>query len=99
MLNFEDSIGQHFPKRPVCLDRIPIVKFLKYKNAGVKEYWIIFPEEKKIMVYDFTKSDVPMEYSFKDSVPVGIWNGECTINFMEIYEQIAFMYHLEEDGS
>ncbi len=75
-----------------------LIKFLKYKDAGVKEYWIIFPEEKKIMVYDFTRSDLPIEYSFKDSVPVGIWNGECTINFMEIYEQIAFMYHLEEEA-
>ena len=66
-------------------------KLKKYKNAGVKEYWIVNIEEKSVLVYDFTKSDFPTEYSFDDEVPVGIWDGKCKIDFKDIYEKIAFM--------
>ena len=66
-------------------------KLRKYKKAGVKEYWIIDPEELSILVYDFSKSDLPTEYSFDDEVPVGIWDGKCKIDFKDIYEKIAFM--------
>ena len=69
-----------------------MIKMLKYKNAGVKEYWIVFPDEKKVMVYEFEKSDLPKEYTFEDKVPVGIWNGECAVDFADIYSQIEFMY-------
>ncbi|MBR5337982.1 MAG: Uma2 family endonuclease [Lachnospiraceae bacterium] len=74
-----------------------LIKYLKYKEAGVREYWIIFPEEKTIMVYDFAKSPDPMHFSFEDSVPVGIWDGECLVDFKQIYEQIEFMYMLEDE--
>ena len=63
-------------------------KLKKYKNAGVKEYWIVNIEEKSVLVYDFTKSDFPTEYSFHDKVPVGIWDGKCKVNFRKIYEEI-----------
>ncbi|MBR4780591.1 MAG: Uma2 family endonuclease [Lachnospiraceae bacterium] len=66
-------------------------KLKKYKKAGVKEYWIIDPVELSILVYDFTKSDFPTEYSFDDEVPVGIWDGKCKVNFKEIYDVIEFM--------
>ena len=66
-------------------------KLRKYKKAGVKEYWIIDPEELSILVYDFSKSDLPTEYSFDDEVPVGIWDGKCKIDFKDIYEKIAFL--------
>ena len=44
------------------------------------------------IVYEFEKSDIPVQYSFEDTVPVGIWNGECRIDFKKIYEKIEFMY-------
>ena len=28
-------------------------KLFKYRNAGVREYWIVDPEKKRITVYDF----------------------------------------------
>lgn len=64
-------------------------KLKKYKNAGVKEYWIVNIEEKSVLVYDFTKSDFSTEYSFDDKVPVGIWDGKCKVNFRKIYEEIV----------
>lgn len=70
------------------------IKLLKYKEAGVKEYWIIYPEEKGIAVYEFEKNDLPQLYTFDDRVPVGIWNGECKIDFKDLYNKIEFMYYL-----
>ena len=63
----------------------------KYKNAGVREYWIVNPENLTVLVYDFSKSDMATEYSFNDEVPINIWDGNCKINFKEIFEQIEFM--------
>ena len=71
-----------------------ITKLFKYKNAGVREYWIVFPDDKGIVVYDLEKGFEPKIYSFDDKVPVGIWNGECEVDFKEIYSQIEFMYDL-----
>ncbi|MBR4344484.1 MAG: Uma2 family endonuclease [Lachnospiraceae bacterium] len=66
-------------------------KLRKYKNAGVREYWIVNPENLTVLVYDFSKSDMVTEYSFNDEVPINIWDGKCKINFKEIFEQISFM--------
>ena len=63
-------------------------KLLKYKNAGVREYWIVMPENRKVLVYFFEKSPDPVEYSFVDEIPVGIWDGKYTVDFKEIFESI-----------
>ena len=63
-------------------------KLYKYRNAGVREYWIVMPRELKIRVYFFEKSDTPIEYSFMDKIPVGIWEGRCKVDFSRIYEKI-----------
>ena len=73
------------------------LKLEKYKQAGVREYWIVFPEEKKVLVYLFEKAKeatdmVPKEYTFADRVPVGIWDDKCEVDFGEIYEQCSFLY-------
>ena len=46
-------------------------KLRKYRNAGVREYWMIYPEEQKIQVYLFEqradgKTEMPIEYTFAD---------------------------------
>ena len=66
-------------------------KLRKYKNAGVREYWIVMPEQRKILVYVFEKSPDPEEYSFEDTVPVYIWDGKCSVDFRKIYEKVSFM--------
>ena len=66
-------------------------KLWKYKQAGVREYWIVMPDSLKILVYDFEKSDIPTEYSFKDEIPVGIWDGKCKVDFKKVYDKISFM--------
>lgn len=67
-------------------------KLKKYKNAGVREYWIVLPDEKKILVYVFEKSPDPTIYTFEDKVPVAIWDGQCIVDFKMLYEEMSFMY-------
>ena len=67
------------------------LKMHKYADAGVKEYWIIDPDKQKIIVYDFMKNDYSI-YGFNSMIPVGIWDGDCVVNFQEIYDYVSFLY-------
>ena len=69
-----------------------VIKLNKYLNAGVREYWMIDPNRKTIVVYDFENSDIPSIYSFDDKVPVSIWDKQCVIDFSRIYHDISFLY-------
>lgn len=64
----------------------------KYKNAGVREYWIVLPEQKKVLVYNFESSSDYVEYSFEDKIPVAIWDNKCEVDFKFIYSKIEFLY-------
>ncbi|MBD5080764.1 MAG: Uma2 family endonuclease [Ruminococcaceae bacterium] len=59
-----------------------IIKINKYHYAGVKEYWIIDPNEKLISVYNFEGEMTIIHYRFGEEVPVGIYNG-FSIKFPE----------------
>lgn len=64
----------------------------KYKNAGVREYWIVLPEQKKVLVYYFERSSEYIEYSFEDKIPVAIWDNKCEVDFNFIYSKFEFLY-------
>lgn len=49
-----------------------LIKLFKYRNAGVKEYWIVDPEKNRITVYNFVHDTIE-EYAFGDDVPAGIY--------------------------
>ncbi|MBR4343956.1 MAG: Uma2 family endonuclease [Lachnospiraceae bacterium] len=71
-----------------------VVKFRKYREAGVREYWIVIPANKRVLVYSFEKRSrdrEPAEYTFGDKIPVGIWEGKCEVDFREIYNSISFL--------
>ena len=75
------------------------VKTNKYVNAGVREYWIVDPEEKHVTVIltGAEDSDVRMKhYTFEEKVPVHIWNGDLAIDFKEVYEYYAFTEELPD---
>ena len=71
-----------------------ILKLYKYKNAGVREYWIIDPKNQKITVHNFEPEEnyTPVIYSFDDVIPIGISSGECSIDFSKILEKIRRYY-------
>ena len=64
------------------------LKNSKYKNAGVREYWIVDPKQENVIVYDYEHGDLVHLYSFDDRVPVSIWNGACEIDFSKIKEEL-----------
>ena len=65
---------------------------MKYKEAGVREYWLVDPDKKLVVVYEFEHEKYPVIYGFDDVVSVGIFGSECRVNFPAIYEQIEFLY-------
>lgn len=75
------------------------LKLMKYENAGVKEYWIVAPDKKRVFVYHLDK-DIPMEiYTFFDKVPIGIFDGTCEVDFSRIYERMQVLYEDENNFS
>ena len=71
-------------------------KLAKYSNAGVREYWMIDPDKKKIWVYDFSSETYPVTYRFDDKIPVAVWNNEFSVDFREVYEHVRFLYERDE---
>ncbi|MBQ6496769.1 MAG: Uma2 family endonuclease [Firmicutes bacterium] len=69
---------------PSTRDRDLIDKLYKYQNGGVREYWIVDPAKERIIVYDFAHGGLIRLHSFQDSIPVGIWDGDCVIDFAPI---------------
>ena len=67
-----------------------LLKTYKYKNAGVREYWIVDPVKQEVLVYDFSdESLTPVKYTFTDRIPIGISGGKCMIDFERIKNALA----------
>ena len=59
-------------------------KLLIYNRAGVREYWIVDPEDESILVYDLTgEKMIAQTYSMTDTVKVGIYE-DLVIDFADI---------------
>lgn len=70
---------------PSSRKRDYLIKLNKYWAAGVREYWIIDPEQEKISVYVFADAEESFSmktYSFHDKVPVGLYE-DLVIDFNE----------------
>ena len=59
-------------------------KLNKYRLAGVREYWIVDPKSRRVTVYDFEHDELPASYTFNDTVPLIISNGEFSVDFVKI---------------
>lgn len=59
------------------------IKLFKYRNAGVREYWIVNPVQKIVNVYCFEDEENTDLYSFENDIPVGIYPG-FSINIQEL---------------
>ena len=74
---------------PSTLSRDLILKLRKYQKAGVKEYWIIDPEYRVVMVYDLSQEPAVMEsYDFDSVIPIRLSGGSCKIDFSEINKRV-----------
>ena len=64
-------------------------KFYIYEHYGVKEYWIVFPIEKTVMVFRLTGNGTygkPETYISTDTIRVGLFN-DLDIDLSEIFVQ------------
>ncbi len=51
-----------------------LTKLLKYRSAGVREYWIVNPVTKTVQVYSFEGNENSTQYSFDKEIPVTIYS-------------------------
>ncbi|MDE7424091.1 MAG: Uma2 family endonuclease [Lachnospiraceae bacterium] len=62
-----------------------IRKLYYYKNAGVREYWIVDPHRKIVTVNYFEGNNVNVQYSFDSTIKVNIYD-DLFINSPDIAE-------------
>lgn len=65
-----------------------IRKLYYYKNAGVREYWIVDPRRKIVTVNYFEGDVLNIQYSFESTIKVNIYE-DLYINFSEISELLS----------
>ena len=81
---------------PSSRRRDQFLKLYKYENAGCMEYWIVDPDNQKVVVYYFPDEHNPTVYGFDDEVPIRVSRGLCSIDFPHIRERLAMIAE-EED--
>ena len=64
------------------------VKMRKYQEAGVREYWMISPEDERVMTFDFEHGGTGRMYTFEEKVPVVIYEGKVEMDFPELKRQL-----------
>ncbi len=64
---------------PSSRPRDYLIKLVKYQTAGVKEYWIVDPMKKLVIVYRFDADEYSTPYTFTDEIPVGIYDGDLKL--------------------
>ena len=62
-----------------------ITKSSKYVEAGVREYWMVDIEKKRVIVHHFEKDEIFTIYGRDDEIPVGIFDGELKIPMAEVF--------------
>lgn len=61
-----------------------IRKLNLYKDAGVREYWIVDPRSEKVFVYFFDQAEFSVDsYTFQDKIKVNIYD-DFWIDFQEL---------------
>ncbi|MCI8966178.1 MAG: helix-turn-helix domain-containing protein [Lachnospiraceae bacterium] len=61
-------------------------KLMKYENAGVREYWILDPYKKQLVVFFFEADIYAQIHDMTEPVPVNIYGGKLRIRTDHILE-------------
>lgn len=64
------------------------LKLTKYREAGVREYWLIDIDKEKAVVYFFEEDELPVIYGADAEIPVGIFGRELKISMAEVLEGV-----------
>lgn len=64
-----------------------IRKLYYYKNYGVREYWIVDPRRKTVIVNYFEKDILNIQYSFDSTIKINIYE-DLYVDFSEIAKSL-----------
>ena len=67
------------------------IKGNKYMAAGVREYWVVDPDKRQIIQFDYEHDAMIRLYTFEQTVPVLISEGMCKIDFAAISERMKVL--------
>ncbi len=70
-------------KRKDCIKKLD-----KYMEAGVREYWMIDPAKRKVIVYQFENEIYPAVYGMEELLEIGIFGGRMKLDLREIQNMI-----------
>ena len=77
---------------PLTRKKDMTIKLKKYTDSGVREYWIVDPRNKRVIVHDLEHGDAVTLYGFEEKIPVRIFENKCEVDFAEIYDYVSFLY-------
>ena len=72
------------------------VKLTKYMEAGVKEYWVIDPDRRLLIVYIGEEEGIPRLYPLQGDIGMNLFDGRLRIDLDEINDLINRFDSLEE---
>ena len=78
-----DWVIEIFSPSSIRMDYIR--KLPVYKEAGVREYWIVDYDNNLISVYHLAENDLPIKYQFEDTIKFGIFE-DLEIDFSQLLE-------------
>lgn len=64
------------------------IKKKKYMEAGVREYWMVDIDSQSVTVHEFEKGDKTTLYGLDSQIPVGIFGGNCLVDFQNIMKDL-----------
>lgn len=73
-----------------------LLKLHKYQNAGVREYWLVDPGQKLVLVYFFESEVCPAIYPLEGRIPVNLFGGDLELELDRMAAWLAEEEALEE---
>ena len=73
---------------PSTSEKDLLVKYKKYRETGVREYWLVNYERETVLVNDFEHEMPTRIYGIREKIPVSITGGELVVDFAAIDDYI-----------